>query len=309
MIYRIGTRDSKLALYQAEKTQTALAEQGIQSELILIKSEGDLNLTTPLHGFSQVGVFTKALDDAMLEGKIDIAVHSNKDLPTTLHPEFIQAAVLERDDPRDILVVKGNADFLNEADAAAVIATGSVRRKAQWKRKFPHHQVVPLRGNVQTRLQKLADNSWNGAIFGFAALDRLGILPETVFFPDWMIPAPAQGVISIVCQRKNTELAAILQTLNHAETAFLTGLERRFLQRMEGGCTAPIAAYAYRTGNITRLETEVLNEEGTRSIQTTLEAAIGSPEEKNLAEICYQQAYEKGAGEIIHEIKNKRPHA
>ncbi|RLD25560.1 MAG: hydroxymethylbilane synthase, partial [Bacteroidetes bacterium] len=161
---RIGTRDSQLALWQANTVKDKLVELGYETELIAVKSTGDLVLNKPLYELGITGIFTKTLDVAMLNGSIDIAVHSMKDVPTLLPKGIVQTAVLERASSLDILVTKGAPDFQEEC----TIASGSLRRRAQWLHRYPHHKVVGLRGNVNTRLRKLEDSDWQGAIFAKA---------------------------------------------------------------------------------------------------------------------------------------------
>src|SRR5690554_6668691 len=157
-VIRIGTRDSELALWQAHTVEKKLNDLGYITEIIKVKSEGDIILDKPLYELGITGVFTKTLDIALISKKIDIAVHSMKDVPTTLANGVIQTAVLERASPYDILVFNENTDFLKQEKA--IVATGSLRRKAQWLNQFPAHQIPDLRGNVITRLQKLNDNHW-----------------------------------------------------------------------------------------------------------------------------------------------------
>ena len=196
---RIGTRQSPLALWQANKVKTLLEDSGLECVLVPIDSKGDLNLEQPLYELGVVGVFTKTLDAALLAGKIDLAVHSMKDMPTALPKGIELAAVLERGNPYDILVHNGT-DFLN---GPGVIATGSLRRKAQWLYKYPQHEVVGLRGNVQTRMQKFKDEGWDGAIFAEAGLQRVNLLPDNYTRLNWMIPAPAQGAVAVVALEDN----------------------------------------------------------------------------------------------------------
>ncbi len=193
-VIRIGTRDSELALWQAHAVKTQLESLGYQAQLVSVKSTGDLVLDKPLYEMGITGIFTKTLDVAMLNGLVDIAVHSMKDVPTLLPKGIVQTAVLERASSQDILVAKGTPNF----DEACVIATGSLRRKAQWLHRYPTHQVVGLRGNVNTRLQKLENSDWQGAIFAKAGLERIAVLPENYIDLDWMIPAPAQGAMVVV---------------------------------------------------------------------------------------------------------------
>ncbi|WP_298298985.1 hydroxymethylbilane synthase [Hydrotalea sp.] len=257
-IIKIGTRESQLAVWQATLVQTLLSKQHIQSELKYIKSDGDIDLVTPLYALGVQGVFTKTLDAALLSNKIDIAVHSMKDVPTQLAKGILQAAVLPRASYQDILVFKKNTDFLSDPQSNAVIATSSIRRKAQWLHRYPNHTIENLRGNVNTRLQKVADNEWHGAIFAAAGLERIALRPEQSIHLDWMLPAPAQGAIVIVCREKDTETYQKINQLNDFDTDLCTKIERDFLQTLMGGCSTPISALAtverdevYLKGNIT----------------------------------------------------------
>ena len=240
-IIRIGTRDSDLALWQAHTVEKKLNDLGYKTQIIAVKSQGDLLLDKPLYELGITGIFTKTLDIAMINGEIDIAVHSMKDVPTALPSGIMQAAVLERASTLDILLHKGNLDFLENS---GTIATGSLRRQAQWWNKYPNHKVVDLRGNVNTRMKKLNDNNWNGAVFAAAGLERLNLKPENYINLDWMIPAPAQGAMVIVAMIKDEFCQQAISELNHLETDICTYIERQFLKTLEGGCTAPIGAIA-----------------------------------------------------------------
>lgn len=238
---RIGTRDSELALWQANTVQKKLNDLGYKTQIIAVKSQGDLLLDKPLYELGITGIFTKTLDIAMINGEIDIAVHSMKDVPTALPKGIVQAAVLERANTLDILVHKGNLDFLENN---GTIATGSLRRQAQWWHKYPKHTVVDLRGNVNTRMQKLNESNWNGAIFAAAGLERINIKPENYINLNWMIPAPAQGAMLVVAMENDNFSQDALAELNDIETEICTFIERQFLKTLEGGCTAPIGALA-----------------------------------------------------------------
>lgn len=238
-IIRIGTRDSELALWQAHTVEKKLNDLGYKTQIIAVKSQGDILLDKPLYELGITGIFTKTLDIAMINGEIDIAVHSMKDVPTALPKGIVQAAVLERANSLDILVHKGNLDFLNES---ATIATGSLRRQAQWLNKYPNHKVVDLRGNVNTRMQKLNDSDWSGAVFAAAGLERINLKPGDYINLDWMIPAPAQGAMVVVAMEKDNFSLDALTQLNDIETEIVTYIERQFLRTLEGGCTAPIGA-------------------------------------------------------------------
>lgn len=241
-VIKIGTRSSELALWQANLVQKQLEAIQVKSEIVKIDSTGDFVLNKPLYEFGVVGVFTRNLDAALLNGTIDIAVHSMKDVPTVLPKGIVQAAVLKRANHNDILVFKDNCEFISQENA--IIATGSLRRKAQWLNKYPSHTLVDLRGNVNTRLKKLEDNNWNGAIFAAAGLQRIKKLPENYIKLSWMIPAPAQGVIMIAALETNTLALEACHQLNDNETEICAKIEREFLNTLEGGCTAPIGALA-----------------------------------------------------------------
>ena len=240
-IIRIGTRDSELALWQAHTVQKQLNDLGYKTEIVAVKSQGDIVLDRPLYELGITGIFTKTLDIAMLNGDVDIAVHSMKDVPTALPIGIVQAAVLERANTVDVLAYKGTLDFL---DGEGTIATGSLRRQAQWLNKYPTHKVVDLRGNVNLRMQKLADNDWNGAVFAAAGLERINLNPENHIALDWMIPAPAQGAMLVVAMGNDNYTLDAVRQLNHIETEIATYIERQFLRTLEGGCTAPIGALA-----------------------------------------------------------------
>lgn len=239
-IIKIGTRESQLALWQARLVQQKMEKLGYETKIVPITSKGDQVLDIPLYEMGITGIFTKTLDIALLQEKIDIAVHSMKDVPTKLPKGVQQVAVLERANVCDILVYK-NLDFLEKK---GTIATGSLRRKAQWLHQYPKHEVVNLRGNVNTRLQKLKDNNWDAAIFAYAGLERIDILPENHQILDWMIPAPAQGAITVQALSKDELTLKAVSKINHQASDRCTFVERQFLATLEGGCTAPIGAYA-----------------------------------------------------------------
>lgn len=187
---RIGTRESKLAIWQAEYVQKAIEKLGISTELIFIRSDGEKDLVSPLYEMGVQGIFTKTLDIALLDGRIDIAVHSLKDIPTKLPTGVMLASVPKRGNHGDILIHKGTPP---EEKENYMVATSSLRRRAQWLHRYPTHATEPLRGNIQARLQKLDDNThWDGAIFAAAAIERLELEIENTVSLDWLLPAPAQ---------------------------------------------------------------------------------------------------------------------
>ncbi|MEO6221013.1 MAG: hydroxymethylbilane synthase, partial [Ginsengibacter sp.] len=243
-VIKIGTRESQLAVWQATFVQKLLHENNITSELVYIKSDGDVDTVTPLYELGVQGIFTKSLDTALLNNRIDIAVHSMKDVPTKLADGTQQAAVLKRASYKDILVYKNDPSFLEDKDSIATIATSSIRRMSQWLHHYPNHTIENLRGNVNTRLKKVIGSNWNGAIFAAAGLERIDLRPGNSVDLDWMLPSPAQGAIVIVCRKNDTNVYGICDTLNDAATALCTKIEKDFLRTLSGGCSTPISGLA-----------------------------------------------------------------
>ncbi len=299
-IIRIGTRDSELALWQANTVKSKLEALGYETALIPVKSAGDLVLDKPLYELGITGIFTKTLDVAMLNGDIDIAVHSMKDVPTALPQGIVQAAVLERGNYLDILAFKDNEEFL--ASRNAIIATGSLRRKAQWLNRYPTHTIVELRGNVNSRMQKLRDNDWNGAIFAAAGLDRIGLEHENTIGLTWMVPAPAQGAIMIATLENDAFVREACTELNHEATEICTGLEREFLRLLDGGCTAPIGALAYiNHKEEVNLKGVLLSLDGTKKLEAEFTAALGKHE--HIARDCANSILSRGGKHLMGEIQ------
>jgi len=294
---RIGTRKSELALWQAHNVRGLLRGLGQKAVIKPTVSTGDLVLDKPLYALGITGIFTRTLDTALLAGEIDIAVHSLKDVPTLLPKGLVEAAVLKRAIARDILVHKNGQDILSQAKA--VIATGSLRRRAAWLHKYPHHKLVGLRGNVNSRLQKLKDNNWNGAIFAAAGLERIGILPDNHSVLNWMVPAPGQGAILIMCRENDLETLEICRLLNDEHTSLCTKIEREFLNKLEGGCTAPIGAYAYiKDGNV-HFEGVLYSRDGQTKIDVTRVTSL--KDSQNIADECIQEIFAKGGREVMNE--------
>lgn len=296
---RIGTRDSQLALWQAHTVQGRLRSLGYDTQIISVKSTGDLLLNKPLYELGITGIFTKTLDVAMINGDIDIAVHSMKDVPTRLPMGIVQAAVLPRANARDILVYK-ELDFLN---AKGVIATGSLRRRAQWLNKYPDHTVTDIRGNVNTRLQKLQDNPWNGAIFAKAGLERIQVLPENHIDLEWMVPAPAQGAMVVVSMENDSFATEAVRELNDFPTEIGTHVEREFLQVLEGGCTAPIGALATLDQENIHFEGILLSLDGTQKIR--VEKSVPAKDYLNFGKACALEILDSGGREMMLAIKKE----
>ena len=299
---RIGTRDSELALWQAHTVQKKLNDLGYTTEIVAVKSQGDIILDKPLYELGITGIFTKTLDIAMINDQVDIAVHSMKDVPTALPQGIVQAAVLERANTLDILVHKGNLDFLT---TTGTIATGSLRRQAQWWHKYPNHQVVDLRGNVNTRMQKLAESDWNGAVFAAAGLERINLKPENYINLDWMIPAPAQGAMLVVAMANDEFTKDAVSQLNDIETEICTYIERQFLKTLEGGCTAPIGALAQYDEEKDTIEFKgvLFSVDGKQKIE--IEKSVDISEWKKLGFYSAQEILNNGGAELMVEIKNQ----
>ncbi|MEO8583600.1 MAG: hydroxymethylbilane synthase [Flavitalea sp.] len=276
---RIGTRESRLAVWQATLVQQKLLAAGHYSELVYIKSEGDIDTSTPLYEMGVQGIFTKTLDIALLQKRIDIAVHSMKDVPTQLAEGIVQAAVLERGEVNDLLVIKKQRSFLNDRNGTADIATSSIRRRAQWLHKFPNHRMHNLRGNMQTRLQKLYTENWDAAIFAQAGLERIELRPDNSVILDWMLPAPAQGAIMIVARKNENDILDTCKKLNDSNTAIGTKIERDFLRGLLGGCFTPVSALAIVTGNEIIFKGNIFSPDGTKKVEIEKKINIGESDD------------------------------
>jgi hydroxymethylbilane synthase len=300
---RIGTRESELAVWQATLVKDMLAQEGVHSELVFIKSEGDIDLVTPLYELGVQGVFTRSLDAAMLNNRIDIAVHSMKDVPVQLAKGIQQAAVLKRASWKDIFVYKNSFDFLNDLNSEAIIATSSIRRKAQWLNRYPNHKIENLRGNVNTRLKKVAEHNWNGAIFAAAGLERIGLRPEHAIDLDWMLPAPAQGAIMVVCRENENKILASCQKFNDEETALCVKIERDFLKELLGGCATPISALAVIKEDNVHFKGNILSVDGKEKVAVEMESSINGS--FDLGKTAAEQLLKAGGRSIAEKIRNE----
>lgn len=254
MSLRIGTRGSKLALVQTKRVCDRLAQAGIATETVVIATEGDRANGVPLHAIGGQGVFVRALDDAIIEGRIDAAVHSMKDIPAARPHGVTTCAVLERDSPADFLVHTLPLEELR------VVGTSSTRRRAQLLRSALDINVRELRGNVDTRLRKFRDGEYDAIVLAEAGIERLGLeLPGTRLLPRWYVPSPNQGAIAVVC-RDDPEISAPLSTLDHLATRHEVEVERAVMEEVGGGCFTPLGVYCHE-GFLTA---EVLALDGSR---------------------------------------------
>ena len=301
-LIRIGTRESQLAVWQATQVKELLAQHGFNAELVLIKSEGDIDLVTPLYEMGVQGVFTRSLDIALLNNKIDLAVHSMKDVPTQLAQGLVQSAVLKRASYKDLLVYKGSTDFLNNFQSSAVIATSSIRRKAQWLHRYPNHTIEVLRGNVNTRLRKVTESNWNGAIFAAAGLERINLRPENSIELNWMLPAPAQGAIMMVCREKDDFCLQACSNFNDTATALCTKIERDFLRCLLGGCSTPISALAEIKNGELHFRGNIFSPDGKEKAEIALNCPVNECG-NNFGTSAAQQILQKGAASIVESIR------
>ena len=298
---QVGTRKSTLALWQANQVRDHLKKIGYASKLVAIESLGDKNLVQPIYSMGIKGVFTKSLDIALLNNKIDIAIHSLKDVPTLLPKGIEISAYLKRDNPYDIVV--HNPKFI-DWDVCDTIGTGSLRRRAQWMRKFPKHKTENLRGNVQTRLNKLNKSKWGGAIFAKVGLQRLNLLNENSYSVlEWMIPAPGQGIIGIASMKKNEKIASIIKELNCEETMLCAEIERNFLRTIQAGCSAPVGAYAYIKNKKINFKTGIFSTEGKEALFHEVEIPLDKS--KGLGEKLAFQVLKKGGSKLKQKIKSQ----
>ncbi|MGN6391822.1 MAG: hydroxymethylbilane synthase [Gemmatimonadales bacterium] len=268
-LLRIGTRGSALALWQTEHVRTRLLAAGYRTERVEIRTTGDLVPDVPLARIGSRALFTRQIDEAMLEGRIDLAVHSLKDLPTVLPEGIALVAVGEREDPRDALVGRGPLTW-DDVPRGGIVATSSLRRRAQLLHLRPDLQVRDVRGNVDTRLRKLDGTpQWSAILLAAAGLIRLGLdyrIGQRLS-PDLILPAPGQGALAVTARRDDASAAKAARALHHSETARAVAAERAFLRTLEGGCQVPVGAYASVTGSTVRVRGRVTSLGGERSIE------------------------------------------
>jgi len=295
---KIGTRNSPLALWQAQEVESKLKTLGFETEIVPIISSGDKNLDQPLYALGITGVFTKDLDIALLNKEIDIAVHSLKDVPTQLPHNIQISAVLERDFPEDVLVRNDDSEPLDIE--VLKIATSSLRRRAFWLKEFPETEFTDIRGNVQTRLKKLDNGIANATIFSLAGIKRmnLDITYEQIPF---LLQAPSQGVVAIASLSDNDKLNERLKTISHKETEICVTIEREFLKTLEGGCTAPIGAKAEMLDGQIRFIGRLCSLDGKNCIET--DEIFDWNDSENFGEKIALEVLKNGGKELMDEIR------
>lgn len=298
---KVGTRNSPLALWQAREVERNLQNRNYNTEITPIVSSGDKNLQQPLYAMGITGIFTKDLDIALLNHEIDIAVHSLKDIPTELPDNIEIIAVLERDFPQDVLVRKPDSETLELRDLK--IATSSLRRRAFWLKEFPNTQFSDIRGNVQTRLRKLEEQDFDATLFSLAAIERMGLDIRYETIPI-MISAPAQGVVAITGRSDDPEMKEVFKEINHLPTHICIDIERNFLNTLEGGCTAPIGAFAeINDKNEIRFRGRLCSLDGQNCIDT--DEIFAYKEGVNYGKKFAEEVIRNGGREIMQQIKTQ----
>ncbi len=312
-IIRVGTRGSDLALWQARWVQQSLTDHfsGLRAELRIIKTTGDKVLDTPLSRIGDKGLFTREIESALLNGEIDCAVHSLKDLPTRLPEGLHLGAVTEREDVRDVFLPRpGNPlRALLEQPQHSRVATGSLRRKSQISALRPDFAIVDIRGNLNTRIRKLDQSDWAGMILAKAGVTRLGWsdrIGETIP-TDQLLPAVGQGALGIEIREGDEEVHSRIGVLNHLETEQSTAAERALLNALEGGCQVPIGAYGRVIEHMLKLEAMVGSLDGSRVIRGEI---TGPPDDAAALGIrLADELLSRGARTILDEIRSQQPDA
>lgn len=296
---RIGSRGSQLALWQANHVAALLREQGHTVEIEVIKTTGDKILDVSLAKVGTKGMFTKEIEEALADNRVDLAVHSLKDVPTELAPQFVLAAIMKREDPRDAFIsVKYSS--LDELPHGAKVGTSSLRRQAQLKAMRPDLEIFPLRGNVDTRLRKLESGEYDAIILAAAGVHRLGLHTHVKarISAEVMCPAVGQGALAIETRREDAQTRSLLEFLNHAETRAAIECERALLGAMGGGCQVPIGAYAEKRDGRVHLRAMVGSPDGSLILREEAEGADGEKLGREVAETLLK----RGGSKILTEV-------
>lgn len=308
-VLRIGTRGSALALWQTERIRRLLDDAGHPTERVEIRTTGDIVTDVPLARIGSTALFTRQIDEAMLAGRIDLAVHSLKDLPTTLPPGIAIAAIGERGDPSDALVGRGQIRW-RDLPKGATVATSSLRRRAQLLQARSDLRIEDVRGNVDTRLAKLdRTDHWSAVLLAAAGLLRLGLearISERLS-PEVMLPAPGQGALAVTARAEDAGTIAVVRAaVHHMPSAVTTSAERAFLRRLEGGCQVPVAALATldSQGSTLRLRGRVVSLNGERMVEGEDIRAVRSLEEAEaLGAALAERLLGEGADGILTEAR------
>ena len=305
---RVGTRGSQLALWQANWVKSSIEERyaGTTVELVKIKTTGDKILDVPLAQVGGKGLFVKEIEEALLDGRVDLAVHSMKDVPTEFPQGLHLAYITEREDPRDI-VISRNGTPLFDLPKGAKIGTASLRRQAQILKRRPDFEIVQLRGNLDTRIRKLTETDMDAIILAGAGIKRLGWAEKITEYlePEVMLPAIGQGALGIETRIDDKEINKLTAFFNHHVTSVAVRAERALLKRLEGGCQVPIAAYGTVDSGRLHLAGLVASTDGAQIITESLDGDEGAAETVGIA--LAERLLERGAGEILAEVYGKEP--
>ena len=297
---RVGTRGSRLALIQTELTLAILREAhpNVNFEVVTVTTQGDANQTAPLAGMG-LGVFVKEIERRLETGEIDMAVHSLKDMPTVLPSGMALGAVLERADPRDALV-SHLGTTLGEFPAGAKIGTSSPRRQAQIAERRPDLDIVPIRGNVDTRLRKAAGDECDGTVIAVAGLDRMGMSDVITEYlsPEEFVPPPGQGAMAVEIRADDERTAELVASADHAPTTAAVKAERSFLEALGGGCQVPVGAYAkFDSSDSLRLTVFMAAPNGSTTYRVTVAGTSSDP--LGLAAEGWEVMREQGAAGLL----------
>jgi hydroxymethylbilane synthase len=303
-VVRLGTRGSELALWQTRWVKERLKQNfpDVEFETVVIKTTGDKNLDSPLAQIGDKGLFTKELDISLLNGDIELAVHSMKDVPTEFHEDLTIAAVTERWNVSDVLISR-SAKSIQDLPEGAVLATGSLRRKAQLLHYRPDLRIVDIRGNLNTRFRKFDEADWDGMILAAAGVERLGLGDRiTQKIPtDVMLPAVGQGCFAVITRKENQEIIEMLVSIHQPEVAECVTAERALLRALEGGCQVPLGALATTDGFRLRLEGCVASLDGRKYFRDQVEFPVD--EAQSAGEKLAGRLIKAGAGEVLEEIR------
>lgn len=302
--YRLGTRQSPLALWQAEYVKKVILEHhNVSVKIINHKSEGDIDLKSEIHKISKVGVFSDSLNQKILNNHIDFAVHSLKDLPTEIDKELCLISVVGKRQNKDVLVSKKKLDLKNKNNKF-ILATGSIRRKSQWLNSYPNSNVVGLRGNIAKRLSVLENKDIDAIIMAEVALERLNVSGYKIYGLNFT-SAPAQGLLGIVSKKNNIVLNNILSSINNKENYICAKAERMFMKKMEGGCSAPIGAFCYKKGTCYYIKVELISIDG--KLKLYKEGEFKSEKEMEfLINGFVKEINKKGGKEIMKELDKQK---
>lgn len=298
----MGSRGSPLAIRQTQIVQDGLLSLGVETDLNLVKTSGDVFLDKPLHQLTGFGVFVAEIDERMLCGQIDLAVHSMKDLPTKRPEELTISAILKRDSPYDIMLCRdGSVKSLEELKEGAIVGTSSMRRTAQLRRARPDLQIMNLRGNLQTRLRKLDEGHFDAIVLAKAGLDRMGLKRDYVQLDgERFVPSANQGTI-IVVARKGSKAEFFSRSLDHAPTRTETMIERKILETVGGGCVVPMAVHASAKNGQARLLAEVLSLDGKRFVRLDENIHLEEEDPLSRAEDMGIRLMNMGGRELVDE--------